>query len=165
MIKPLLILGALMTITSGVASAQATVRVEPAILHGPRPLEDQTREAAIRDYLAGWQSMRAALEQNRASLLDADFVGTARDTLAKTIKQQTGLGITTSYQDRAHDLQIVMYSPEGLSILLTDKVDYDVKIVDRGKVVTTQPLTARYIVVLTPAELRWKTRVFEAVPE
>jgi hypothetical protein len=165
MVRALLMLGTLVPFVPGFGMAQANVRVEPASLQGPRLLEDQTRNAAIRNYLECWQSMREALEQNRASLLDGDFVGTAKDTLTNTIKQQAALGITARYQDRSHDLQIVMYSPEGLSILLTDKVNYDMQIVDHGKVVSTQPLSARYIVVLTPAELRWKTRVFEAVPE
>jgi len=54
--------------------AQATVRVEPTNLQGPRPLPEQTGKAAIRDYLESWQSLRAALEQNRADLLDPAFV-------------------------------------------------------------------------------------------
>jgi hypothetical protein len=165
MLKPFLVLGALITVASGFGAAQATVRVEPVNLQGPRLLEGQTKEAAIRDYLQAWQSMRDAFEQNHASLLESDFIGTAREKLTNTIQQQAALGIRTRYQDRSHDLQIVMYSPEGLSIMLIDKVGYDMQIVDHGKVVTTQPVSARYIVVLTPAELKWKTRVFEAVPE
>jgi hypothetical protein len=48
---------------------------------------------------------------------------------------------------------------------LTDNVDYDVQVVDHDKVTTTQRVSARYIVVLTPAEVRWRVRVFQAVPE
>ena len=61
-------------------------------------------------------------------LLDADFVGAAKDKLAETIQQQAALGIRTRYQDRAHDIQIIFYSPDGLSIELKDKVDYDVQV-------------------------------------
>jgi len=109
--------------------------------------------------------LRAAFEQNRADLLDPDFVGTARDKLTDTIQQQANLGIRTHYQDRAHDLQIVFYSPEGLSIELTDKVEYDVQVLDHERVKTIQHLSARYVIVLTPAEVRWRVRVFQAALE
>ena len=147
---------------SGFASAQATVRVEPATPQSPRPLPEQTGTAAIRDYLQSWQSLKAALEQNRADLLDPAFVGTARDKLTGTIQQQVALGIRTRYQDSAHDIQIVFYSPEGLSIELTDRVEYDVQVLDHDRVNTIQHISARYVIVLTPAEVRWRVRVFQA---
>jgi hypothetical protein len=144
---------------------QAAVRVEPTNLHGPRVLAKQTETAVIQDYLQAWQSVDEALGQNRPDLLDRDFTGTAKDKLIDTIQEQTRLGLSTRYQDRAHDIQIVFYSPEGLSIQLIDKVEYDVQILDHDKVQTTQRVTARYIVVLTPAEVRWRVRVFQADPE
>jgi len=146
-------------------AAQVAVHVEPVNLQGPRPLEDQSKAAVVRDYIRAWQSFDAALGQNRPELLDADFVGTARDKLSDTIQQQAKLGIRSQYQDRSHDLQILFYSPDGLSIELTDKVEYDVQVIDHDKVITTQRETARYLVVLTPAEVRWKVRVFQSVPE
>ncbi len=165
MLKSLLILCTVFNTAPSFGAAQASVRVEPATLQGPRPLQEQTGTAAIRDYLQSWQSLRAALEQNRADLLGPDFVGTAKEKLTDTIQKQTALGIRTRYVDRAHDLQIVFYSPEGLSIELTDKVDYDVQVLDQNKVTTTQRVRARYIIVLTPAEVRWRVRVFQAAPE
>jgi hypothetical protein len=165
MLRSLLIFSVLAFAVSQFAVAQPEVRIESSKLQGPRLLEEQTRAAAIRDYLKSWQSFRAALDQNRADLLNADFVGTAKDKLTETIQQQAALGIRTRYQDRAHDLQIVFYSPEGLSIELTDNVDYDVQVLDHDKVTTTQRVSARYVVVLTPAEVRWRVRVFQAVPE
>jgi predicted PhzF superfamily epimerase YddE/YHI9 len=148
----------------GIGFAQATVRVQPASLQGPRPLPEQTGTAAIRDSLQSWKSLRVALEQNRADLLDPSFVGTAKDKITETIRQQAALGIRTLYQDRSHDIQIVFYSPEGLSIELTDKVEYDVQVLDHDQVKTTQQLSARYVIVLTPAEVRWRVRVFQAAP-
>jgi hypothetical protein len=142
--------------------AQATVKVEPANLNGPRPLADQTAQAAVRDYLQAWQSLNAAMDQNRADLLNADFVGDAKDKLAGAIRGQAQAGMRTDYQDRAHDVQIVFYSPEGLSIELTDEVDYDVQVLDQGKPQGTQHVHARYLVVLTPSELRWRVRVMQA---
>ena len=100
MLRSFLLLCAFFAATSGFASPQDNVRVEPADLQGPRPLQKQTGAAAIRDYLRSWRSMNAALEQNRADLLDADFVGVAKEKLAGTIRQQAALGIRTRYQDR-----------------------------------------------------------------
>jgi hypothetical protein len=161
MIKRLLILCAICNAISGSGFAQVAVRVEAANLQGPRALPEQTRAAVIRDYLQSWQSMRAALDENRADMLDSSFVGIAKDKLTETIQQQATLGIRTRYQDRAHDIQIVFYSPEGLSIELTDKVEYDVQVVDHERVKTIQHVSTRYVIVLTPAEVRWRVRVLQ----
>lgn len=162
--KTCLVLSAFLAMAAA-AAAQPAVRVEPVKLDGPRPLADQTAKAAIRDYLESWQSMSAALDGNRADLLNAYFVGDARDKLAETIQEQSKLGIRTRYEDRAHDVQIVLYSPEGLSIELTDVVDYDVQLLDHDKPQATQTIHARYLVVLTPDELRWRVRVLQAEPQ
>jgi hypothetical protein len=164
-LKFLLILCTGFAAASVLRADQAAVRVEPANLQGPRPLQDQSKAAVIHDYLQAWQGLRGALEQNRPELLEADFVGTARDKLAETVQQQAELGIRTRYQDRSHDLRILFYSPDGLSIELTDKVEYDVQVIDHDKVITTQRERTRYLVVLTPAEVRWRVRVFQSAPE
>ena len=143
-------------------AAQPDVRVEPAHLQGPRELADQTATAVVKDYIEAWESLRAALDQNRPELLDRDFEGGARDKLAETIRQQARLGLRTSYQDRSHDVQIVFYSPEGLSVELTDDVQYDVQVRDGDKVIATEPVHQRYLVVLTPTEVRWRVRVLQA---
>lgn len=161
MLRLFLILLTALIATSESMNAQATVRIEAVNLQGSRPLQEQTRSAAIRDYLQSWQSLSAALEQNQADLLEPSFVGSAKDTLAATIRQQAALGISTHYQDRMHDLQFVFYSPEGLSIELIDNVDYDVQLIDHGRVKTLHHVSARYVIVLTPAEVRWRVRVFQ----
>jgi hypothetical protein len=143
-------------------AAQATVRVGAEQLEAPRPLNEQTRAAVIRDYLESWQSMRTALEQNRADLLDADFVGTARDRLGKTVQDQAALGITTRYHDQSHDIELLFYSPEGSSIELADTADYDVEVLKNGRLLATDPQHAHFIVVLTPSEVRWRVRIFQA---
>jgi hypothetical protein len=163
--KLLLILCTGLTVAANSTAAEIAVRVEPANLSGPRTLQEQSKGAVIHDYLQAWQGLRGALEQNRPELLAADFVGTARDTLADTAQQQSNLGIRTRYQDLSHDLQILFYSPDGLSIELSDKVEYEVQVIDHDKVITTQRQSSRYLVVLTPAEVRWKVRVFQSVPE
>lgn len=165
MTKLIVVMCSILAATLPLQADQSTVRVEPSNLQGPRPLVDQTRAAVIRDYLQAWQSISASFQQNRADLLDREFVGTAKDKLQDTIREQASQGISTHYQDRSHDLQIVFYSPEGLSVQLIDKVEYDVQILDHGKLQTTQTVHARYVVVMTPAEVRWRVRVFQAEPQ
>lgn len=147
------------------ASDQPRVRVEPTDSVGPRTLEKQTETAVVRDYLRAWNSLSGALEQNRTDLLNTDFVGTAKEKLSDTIKEQAKLGIQTRYTDKAHDVQLVFYSPEGLSIQLVDTVDYDVQLIDHEKPQITQHVRARYVAVLTPTEVQWKVRVFQAESE
>ena len=71
-------------------------------------------------------------------------------------------GIHARYQDQVHNLQIVFYSPDGLSIQMIDNVEYDQQVFDHDKVLATQHVRTKYVVVLTPAEVRWKVRVFQA---
>jgi hypothetical protein len=163
--KLLVIAGSVFAAIFVLASDQVAVRVEPTDSVGPRVLETQTKAAVIRDYLEAWRGLSGALEQNRADLLDQDFVGAAKEKLADTVREQAKLGIQTRYRDAAHDLQLVFYSPEGLSIQLLDTVEYDVQILDHDKLLTTQHVRARYVAVLTPTEVRWKVRVFQAEPE
>ena len=159
------ILAAILSIASGGVSAQPAVRVEPAHLQGPRQLAAQTQEGVVRDYLRSWKLLGAALEQNQVGLLDRDFVGNAKDKLAQTIHEQTAAGLHTRYVDRSHDLQVVFYSPDGMSIELTDTVDYDMQVFDHEKQIASRPVHCRYIVVMTPAEVRWRVRVFQAQAE
>ena len=163
MIRHLLVIGFALTLPmSALADQRPTVRMEVSQLQGSRPIEKQTETAVVRDYLASWQSLKVALDQNEAALLDAYFVGTARDKLANTIEEQAKLGIHSRYQARSHDLQFVFYSPEGSSIQLIDTVEYDEQVLDHDKVLTTKPIRERYLVVLTPSEVRWRVRIFQA---
>ena len=161
--RPVLLVLLLASVTS--AYGEPVVRVEPADAAGTRSLKEQTATAAIRNYLQSWQTLRTALEHNQAAVLDQDFVGSARDKIAEAIRQQGAQGIRASYQDQSHDIQVVFYSPEGLSLELTDRVEYDVQLFDHDKAVATQHMKAQYVVVMTPAETRWRVRVFQAEHE
>ena len=147
---------------SAFAADEPSVHVQQPHLQGPRELQEQTAKAVVQDYLDSWKSMAKALGQNRPDLLDRDFVGAAKDKLAATIKQQNAAGVRTSYHDRSHDVQILFYSPEGLSIQLADNVEYDVQLSSAGKSLGTQQVKTRYIVVLTPSEVRWRVRIFQS---
>jgi hypothetical protein len=163
--KRLLLVCSVLVSILGWSSDQPAVQVEPADSVGPRTLEKQTETAVIRDYLKAWQVLSGAFEQNKTDLLDSDFVGTAKEKLADTIREQAKLGIQTRYRDSAHHIQLVFYSPEGLSIQLIDRVEYDVQILDQEKHQITQHVRTRYVAVLTPTEVRWKVRILQAEPE
>jgi hypothetical protein len=47
---------------------------------------------------------------------------------------------------------------------LLDTVEYDLQVLDHDKLQTTQHIRARYVAVLTPTEVRWKVRFFQAKP-
>jgi len=164
-LRALLALWMVGSVAWGLTPDEADVHVQPPHLDTPRPLNYTTREAALRDYLESWKAMTEALAQNRPGLLDADFAGTARDQLAATIQEQAALGIRTRYQPLSHNIQIVFYSPEGLSIQLVDDIEYDVQILHQNNVLTARQVHARYIAVLTPTEVRWRVRLFQAVSE
>ena len=144
--------------------AQPALRVD-ADAAGPRTLEEQTKTAVVRDYLQAWKSMSQALQENRIDVLDPSYLGVAKEKLAEAVREQQQLGIKTNYRDLSHSLKIVFYSPEGLSVQLVDTVEYDMQIVDHEQVLAPQHVRARYVAVLTPTEVRWKVRVFQAQPE
>jgi len=158
-------LAAIVAIVAGAllvsASTEPTVKVAPMDSVGPREVEDQTRTSIIRDYLAGWKAMDAAFSQNRPDLLDSAFVGKAREKLTGTIQEQQKLGIETSYQAESHDIKVVFYSPDGLSIQLLDNVVYEVNVKKQGQSIGTSHVSTRYVTVLSPTETKWKVRIFQ----
>ena len=105
-----------------------------------------------------------AFSQNRPDLLDQRFIGEAEDKLATRLSN-SNQRIHTVYHDKSHDVKILFYSPDGLSIELADAVQYDVQLFDHDKAIGTERVHARYIVVLTPTEVRWRVRIFQAQPE
>ncbi|HVX57321.1 MAG TPA: hypothetical protein VHA37_06315 [Candidatus Saccharimonadales bacterium] len=165
MFKRLLVALVAFSGAAALAGAQPSVHVTPPHLDGPRNLADQTATAVIGNYIQSWRSLDAALAGNRPDLLERDFIGDAKKQLTDTIQQQAKLGISTSYKDRSHDIQIVFYSPEGLSVELVDNVVYDVQVSSKGKTMAAQPVHARYVVVMTPTEVRWRVRVLQAEAE
>jgi len=162
MMKPVVWMSWALLLSLPSLAEEPSVHVQPPQLEGSRPLEKQTEASVIRDYLQSWKSMRQALDQNQAADLDQDFIGVARDRLGETIAAQARSGIHSRYQDRSHDLQIVFYSPEGLSIQMTDNVEYEEQVLDKDKVLATKVIHQRYLVVLTPSEVRWQVRILQA---
>ncbi|MGA7684670.1 MAG: hypothetical protein WCC32_04125 [Terriglobales bacterium] len=155
------IVGAILAAILLSASTEPTVRVASMDSVGPRPVEEQTQSSVIRDYLLSWQTMNDALSQNRTDQLDTVFVGKAKEKIAETVHEQQSLGIETSYLPKSHDIKVVFYSPEGLSIQLLDEVEYDVDVRKDGQSIGSEHVRARYVAVLSPTETRWKVRVLQ----
>jgi hypothetical protein len=151
-------------IAAGFLSGATTpsVKVAPTDSVGPRSVEKQTQASVVRDYLRAWETMDRALKSNRPELLDEYFVGDAKQKLTDTIREQEKQGIQSAYGNQSHDLQVVFYSPEGLSIEIVDTAGYEVEVRDHGKIIGTKQVQARYVAVLTPTESKWKVRVLQA---
>jgi hypothetical protein len=151
-----------------IVSAQAASDLPKVDLNvnaaGPRQVEDTTEKALERDYARAWSSMEAALSENRADLLDADFVGVALDALRDRVNEQQQNGLRTRYIDRGHKLQAVFYSPEGSAVQLADTAQIEVQFLNGDKVLHSEQRTENYTVVMTAAENRWKVRVLQAAP-
>ncbi len=132
---------------------------------GPREMEDATRASIARAYSRAWQTLAQAMEQNRADLLDASFLGAAREHLAQAIADQSKNGMRRRYVDRGHKVEVLFYSPEGLSVQLRDRAQYEVEVLDGDSVIQREQVTVNYIALLTPTEVTWKVRALQAVPE
>ncbi len=136
-----------------------------AINNAGRPVEPLTEQSVARDYARAWRTIAESLNQNRADLIANDFVGWAREKLTAAVQQQVKAGLHRRYVDHGHKVEVLFYSPDGLSIELRDTADMEEQILDGDKVVHSEPVTMHYIALLTPTEVRWKVRLLQAVPE
>jgi hypothetical protein len=130
----------------------------------PRDVEETTQRAIERQYTAAWKNMAAALKDNRVDLLDATFVGSMRDQLARQIEQQKKAGTSTRYTDGAHQVSVLFYSPEGTALELRDTVEVEQQTLDGSKMIHSEKIRQQYLVVFTLVEDRWKVRMMQAVP-
>ncbi len=130
----------------------------------PRPVEDQTQQSIARDYGKSWQTLAQALQQNRADLLNASFVGFARDRWGEAVAEQAKSGLSRKLVDHGHKLQVLFYSIEGSAMQLRDTAQLEIQYMDGGKVVHSEQVTAQFVVLMTPAENSWKVRMLQQVP-
>ncbi len=129
----------------------------------PRAIEDTTQQAVARDYAKAWQALAAAREQNRTDLLEAAFVGVAKNQAEQAVRDQQKSDIRVRYVDHGHKLQALFYSPEGSAMQLRDTANLEMQLLDGNTVVSSKQLTVNYLTVMTVAEDRWKVRVLQAV--
>jgi hypothetical protein len=152
--------------TTAFAADDALPRVELNADHaGGRAVEELTKKSVARDYAKAWRTLATAMDQNRAELVDGDFVGIEADRLASAIRQQSKAGLHTRYVDRGHKVEVLFYSPEGLSIQLRDIANLEVQVLDGDTVIHREQATRQYISIMTPTEVRWKVRVLQAEPQ
>ena len=130
----------------------------------PRQVEDTTERSVARDYAAAWQAMADALDQNRADLLAANFIGTADEKLTAGIDQQRKTGLHQRIVDKGHNVDVVFYSQEGSAMELHDTAQLELQVMDGSKVIHSEDATVHYVALLTAAENSWKVRMLEAVP-
>jgi hypothetical protein len=152
-------------VVSRYSVAQSSPAVEfNAANAGPRSVEDLTSQSVPRDYAFAWQNMSQALDENRPGLLDAYFTGFAKTSLEQRIKQQEQAGLHVRYTDHGHKLNVLFYSPNGDVMQIEDDAQLEMQILDGGKVIQSQPLHVRYMVLMTPGADRWMVRDLESTP-
>ncbi len=132
---------------------------------GPRAVEPLTQKSILRDYRGAWNSMAAALESNSLDPLAGPFIGEARKWLGESVSSQQKSGLSRRYADQNHRVQAVFYAPEGDVIELHDTAEYQLQILDQGKVIHEERVTAHYVVLMTPSADRWTVRLLQSVPQ
>ncbi len=145
------------------ADALPTVQLNAENNSG-RPVEELTKKSIARDYAKAWRTLASALDENRADLIDNDFVGVAAEKVASAVAGQAKNGLRTRYVDHGHKVDVLFYSPEGLSIELRDTAQLERQVLDGDKVIHSEQVTAHFISLMTPTEVRWKVRLLQEVP-
>lgn len=130
----------------------------------PRQVEELTEKGILRDYRLAWSSLAQAMELNTLDPLDGPFAGEAKRTLRLSVISQQHSGVSTRYIGQTHQVEGVIYSPEGDVMELHDTAQYQVQITDGGKVIHDERVLIRYVVLMTPGADRWVIRQLQAVP-
>lgn len=152
-------------LVSNAWAAGDTVQVRLDASHiQPRPLEQLTGQAIVKQYSQAWKDMETSLSQNRSDLIGESFVGYAHDKLLGQIQAQQKQGLSTRIVDHGHQVEATFYSPEGSAVQLEDTAQLEIQLLDGSNVVSSQNVTRKYIAVVTVVEDGWKVRVLEAVP-
>ncbi len=159
--KTWLLLAALLVMALSAGAQEVKISGSPA----GREMQDATRQSIAAAYARAWQTLGQALAQNRQGLLDGSFVGTARDNFAQLIRHQQNSGVRQRYIDRGHKVDLLFYSPEGMSVQLRDRAQLEIQILDGDSVIHREQVTVNYIALLTPTEVTWKVRLLQAVPQ
>lgn len=128
----------------------------------PRPVEENTQQAIIRDYSAAWKALNTALANNSLAPLRDNFAGFALDKLTQRVQQQQQNGLTTRIIDHGHKVDALFYSPDGSAIELRDTASIETQVLDGGSVIHSDQAQIHYYAVMTGAEDRWKVRVLES---
>ncbi len=154
-----------LTLLLGSSLARAEVQVQlDTKKSGPRAIENLTEQRIVRDYRAAWMSMAEALESDAVDPLEGPFTGEAKRWLTATITSQRQSGLSQRYANQSHNLVAVFYAPEGDVMELHDTAQYQLQILDGGKILHNESVVVHYVVLMTPGADRWVIRQLQAVP-
>lgn len=130
---------------------------------GPRALEKLTENSIIRDYADAWATINDAFDRGDSSLLNASFVGEAKEELSQAVNAQLHHGLHSQLLMQHHALKAVFYAPEGDVLELHDTATYTMQLRDGEKTLYNQNQTVHYVVLMTPGADRWLVRQLQAV--
>jgi hypothetical protein len=147
----------------GIAQSLPPVHLDADGL-APRPIEELTGTTVARHYALAWQEMAGALESGRADGLGDEFVGFAKDRLARRIGDQNKAGVHVRIVDHGHHLKAVFYSMDGTAMQLLDQAQIETQTFDGDKLLDTQNEPREYMVLMTPGADRWYVRDLEELP-
>lgn len=146
--------------------SNAAVNVDLIVTHaGPRAVESLTERGVLRDYRVAWISLAHAMEFNAPDALSGPFVSKAKESLMNAVSSQQRSGLSTRYLNQNHKVEAVYYAPEGDVIELHDAADYQLQILDGGKLIHDEHLVMHYVVLMTPAADHWVVRQLQAVSQ
>jgi hypothetical protein len=131
----------------------------------PRPIEELTGTTIARHYAQAWGDLEAALESDQGGGLGDQFVGFAKDRLARRIGEQRQAGMHVRIVDHGHHLRAVFYSTDGTAMQLFDQAQLEIQTFDGNKLIDTQNGRHEYMVLMTPGADRWYVRDLEEVSD
>jgi hypothetical protein len=129
----------------------------------PRPIEELTGTTVARYYALAWNEMASALESGRTAGLGDEFIGVAKERIARRVKEQTQAGVHVRIVDRGHNLKAVFYSTDGAAMQLFDQTQLEIQTFDGDKLLDTQTAPHEYMVLMTPGADRWYVRELQEV--
>jgi hypothetical protein len=132
---------------------------------GPREVESLTEPGILRDYRLAWTSMAQALEFSTPDPLEGPFAGEAKQQLLQTVSQQQHSGLSQRYVNQNHRVEAVFYAPEGDVMELRDTAEYQLQVLDGGKIIHDENIVLHFVVLMTPGADRWVIRHLQAVPQ
>ena len=130
----------------------------------PRSIEELTGTTIARHYALAWRDLAGALDSNNAHGLGEEFVGFAKDRLAKRIAQQNRAGLHVRIVDHGHELKAIFYSTDGAAMQLVDHAQLEIQTYDGNKLIDTENTPHEYMILMTPGADRWYVRDLEEVP-
>ena len=165
----LMYLIALASVWCVLANAQSPANLPHVTLNadnlGPRPIEQVTGANVARNYAIAWGALAQALEQNRAGLLNEQFIGFAKDHLTQRIADQARTGIHVRVVDQGHRLKAVFYALDGAAMQLVDEAQIQMQVYDGSKLIYSDTTPHQYLVLMTPGADRWYVRSLESSPD